>query len=70
MQDYLYSVIGFIAIAVQLIINFQVMFVPDRDDVRKTDRLYRWLMLAIFAYYNGRHVGHSRRAELDSAAVH
>ena len=51
MQDYLYSVIGFIAIAVQLIINFQVMFVPDRDDVRKTDRLYRRLMLAIFAYY-------------------
>ena len=51
MQDYLYSVIGFIAIAVQLIINFNVMFVPDRDDVRKTDRLYRRLMLAIFAYY-------------------
>ena len=51
MQDYLYSVIGFIAIAVQLIINFNVMFVPERDNVRKVDRLYRRLMLAIFAYY-------------------
>ena len=51
MQDYLYSVIGFIAIAVQLIINFNVMFVPETGKGRKADKMYRWLMLSIFAYY-------------------
>lgn len=51
MQDYLYSVIGFIAIAVQLIINFKVMFTRESNNIRKADRIYRLLMLAIFAYY-------------------
>ena len=51
MQDYLYSVIGFIAIAVQLIINYKVMFLQNGTGGRKTDKLYRWLMLAIFVYY-------------------
>ena len=51
MQDYLYSVIGFIAIAVQLIINYQVMFLPGSSNGRRSDRMYRWLMLSIFAYY-------------------
>ena len=51
MQDYLYSVIGFVAIAVQLIINYKVMFVPGVNSGRKAGRIYRWLMLAIFVYY-------------------
>ncbi len=51
MQDYLYSVIGFIAIAVQLIINFRVMFAPKSNNGRKAGRVYRWLMLSMFAYY-------------------
>ena len=51
MQDYLYSVIGFIAIAVHLIINFKVMFNPESNADRKAGRMYRWLMLTIFAYY-------------------
>ena len=51
MQDYLYSVIGFIAIAIQLIINYKVMFIPGSNVGRKAGRLYRWLMLAIFVYY-------------------
>ncbi len=51
MQDYLYSVIGFIAIAVQLIINYKAMFIPESNNGRKAGRLYRWLMLSLFAYY-------------------
>ena len=51
MQDYLYSVIGFIAIAVQLIINFKPMFIPESNAGRKAGRMYRWLLLGIFAYY-------------------
>ena len=51
MQDYLYSVIGFIAIAVQLIINFEVMFIPGGINGKKAGKIYRLLMLSIFAYY-------------------
>ena len=51
MQDYLYSVIGFIAIAVQLIINFKVMFIPGSNKERKAGKIYRLLMLSMFAYY-------------------
>ena len=51
MQDYIYSVIGFIAIAVQLIINFKPMFIPESNAGRKAGRMYRWLLLGIFAYY-------------------
>lgn len=51
MQDYLYSVIGLIAIAVQLIINYQVMFIPKKNGIKRTDRIYRWLMISVFAYY-------------------
>ena len=51
MQDYLYSVIGLIAIAVQLIINFRVMFIPGSDKGRKAGKMYRWLMLSVFVYY-------------------
>ena len=51
MQDYLYSVIGFIAIAVHLIINFQVMFHRESDHERIAGTMYRWLMLSIFSYY-------------------
>ena len=51
MQDYLYSVIGFIAIAVHLIINYKVMFLPKSNNERKAGRMYRWLILSIFAYY-------------------
>ena len=51
MQDYLYSVIGLIAIAVQLIINFKVMFIPKSNDVRKAGRIYRALMISMMAYY-------------------
>ena len=39
MQDYIYSVIGFIAIAVQLIINFKVMFVSGTNSERRADRI-------------------------------
>lgn len=45
MQDYLYSVIGLIAIAVQLIINFKVMFSPDPNKIQKAAGKYRWLMI-------------------------
>lgn len=51
MQDYLYSTIGLIAIAIQLIINFDVMFNPDNGGVQKAARKYRFLMLSIFIYY-------------------
>ena len=51
MQDYLYSVIGLIAIAIQLIINFRVMFRPEHDKTQKAESNYRYLMMAIFAYY-------------------
>ena len=51
MQDYLYSVIGFVAIAVQLIINFKVMFISGINSERKAGRIYRMLMLSVFAYY-------------------
>ena len=51
MQDYLYSVIGFIAIAVQLIINNRVMFISGVTGEGKADRVYRMLILSIFAYY-------------------
>ena len=50
MQDYLYSVIGFIAIAVQLIINFKPMFIPESNAGRKAGRMYRWLLLGIFVF--------------------
>lgn len=51
MQDYLYSTIGFIAIAIQLIINYKVMFKPDKDTRQKAAGKYRLLMIAIFSYY-------------------
>lgn len=51
MQDYIYSVIGLIAIVIQLIINFRVMFRPDHNRAQKAATKYRWLMLAIFVYY-------------------
>ncbi len=51
MQDYLYSTIGFIAIAIQLIINYKVMFIPGSSAGRKAGGMYRLLMLTIFAYY-------------------
>lgn len=51
MQDYLYSVIGFIAIAVQLIINYKTMFIPKGNKARKAASIYRMLMIAVLAYY-------------------
>lgn len=51
MQDYLYSVIGFIAIAVQMIINYKIMFLPKKNTVRKAGKSYRMLMLSMLAYY-------------------
>ena len=51
MQDYLYSVIGFIAIAVQLIINYRVMFVSEVNNERKAGKMYRMLMISMLAYY-------------------
>ena len=51
MQDYIYSAIGFIAIAVQLIINFKVMFITESNDERKAGKIYRMLMISVFAYY-------------------
>lgn len=51
MQDYIYSVIGLIAIVIQLILNFNVMFNPDPASIQKALVKYRFLMLSIFAYY-------------------
>ncbi len=51
MQDYLYSVIGLIAITIQLIINFKIMFMPEKNSIQKAAKKYRLLMLAIFFYY-------------------
>lgn len=51
MQDYLYSVIGLLAIGIQLIINFRVMFRPESVETQKAGKKYRLLMLSIFAYY-------------------
>lgn len=51
MQDYLYSVIGLIAIVIQLFINFNIMFRPEPDRTQKAATKYRFLMLSIFVYY-------------------
>lgn len=51
MQDYLYSVIGLIAIAIQLIINFNVMFKSGQNTNQKAADKYRLLMISVFAYY-------------------
>ena len=51
MQDFLYSVIGFVAIAVQLIINFKVLFIPSAEKEQKVSVIYRVLMFAMLAYY-------------------
>ncbi len=51
MQDYLYSVIGLIAIAIQLIINYKVMFKPEQSVIQKAASKYRLLMISIFVYY-------------------
>ena len=51
MQDYLYSVIGLVSIAVQLIINYKVMFIPESNNGRKAGKIYRMLMLSALAYY-------------------
>ncbi|MBQ0001901.1 MAG: response regulator [Treponema sp.] len=51
MQDYIYSVIGIISIAIQLIINFNVMFKTNQNTLQKAAEKYRFLMSAIFAYY-------------------
>ena len=51
MQDYLYSVIGFIAIAIHLIINFKVMVKPESSTSQKAAGKYRFLITAIFSYY-------------------
>ena len=51
MQDYIYSVIGLIAIVIHLIINFNVMFKPEHFKLQKASANYRYLMIAIFVYY-------------------
>ena len=51
MQDYIYSVIGLIAIAIHLIINVRVMFKPDGSSSQKAAGKYRFLMIAFFLYY-------------------
>lgn len=45
MQDYMYSVIGLIAIAIHLIINVKVMFRPNNNNGQKAFGKYRFLML-------------------------
>ena len=51
MQDYLYSVIGFIAIAIHLIINFREMTGRGNISNQKAVNNYRFLLIAFFAYY-------------------
>ena len=50
MQDYMYSAIGIVAIAVLLIINSKVMFFPERNAGKKAGEMYRWLLISIFVY--------------------
>lgn len=51
MQDYLYSVIGLIAITIHIIIFSRVMFKPETIGRQKAAGKYRFLMIAIFLYY-------------------
>lgn len=51
MQDYLYSAIALIAIVIQLVINYRVMFTSGKSSTQKAARKYRLLMMTIFAYY-------------------
>lgn len=51
MQDYMYSTIGLIAIVIQLVINYNTMARPAKGTETDAARHYRWLMIAIFAYY-------------------
>ena len=51
MQDYIYSVIGLIAIAIHLTINLRVMFKPNISSGQKAAGRYRFLMMAVFLYY-------------------
>lgn len=49
MQDFMYSIVGVIAAAIQIIINYPTLI--GKDGNGKAYRSYRSLMIAIFLYY-------------------
>ncbi len=51
MQNYIYSVISLIAMVIQLIINFKVMFCPEHNKIMKSGVKYSYLMRAFYIYY-------------------
>ena len=50
MQDYIYSVIAFLAMAIHLIINFDLRTTRGLITAHGT-REYRYFLIGIFAYY-------------------
>ena len=46
-----YSIIGLLAIAIHLILNYEVFRPQNKKDGSKVKRSFRYFMLAVFAYY-------------------
>lgn len=46
-----YSIIGLLAIAIHLIINYEVFWQKNKEDVSSVDLSYRYFLLSVFAYY-------------------
>ena len=46
-----YSIIGLLAIAIHLILNYEVFRPQNKKDGSEVKRSFRYFMLAVFAYY-------------------
>ena len=46
-----YSIIGLLAIAIHLILNYEVFQPQNKKDGSEVKRSFRYFMLAVFAYY-------------------
>lgn len=46
-----YSIIGLLAIAIHLILNYEVFRPQNKKDSSEVKRSFRYFMLAVFAYY-------------------
>lgn len=46
-----YSIIGLLAIAIHLIINYEVFWQRNKEDVSAVNVSYRYFLLSVFAYY-------------------
>ena len=46
-----YSIIGLLAIAIHLILNYEVFRPQNKKDGSEVTRSFRYFMLAVFAYY-------------------